>query len=69
MTESSTDIMTTQHEAYRLTKHGQEYEVVSEPDYDAIHTFEEEQKQDYENESTPSPVATLHKAGGKVEEA
>ena len=72
VTESSTDIITIQHEAYSLTKCGQEYEVVAEPDYDAIHTVEKEQmptEQDYENKSTPSPVATLQKAGGKMEEA
>ena len=73
MTESSTaGITTTQCEAYRLTKRRQEHEVVSEPEYDAVHTFEEEQMpktQDNQNKSTPPPVATLQKAGGKVEEA
>ena len=73
MTGSSTaSIMTTRCEAYRLTNLGQEHEVVSEPDYDAIPTFEGEQaqgQQDYENNSTPPPVSTLQEAGGKVEEA
>ena len=73
MTESSTaGITTTQCEAYRLTKRGQEHEVVSEPEYDAIPTFEGKQEQgqhDYQNKTTPSPVATLQETGGKVEEA
>ena len=44
VTESSTaGITTTQCEAYRLTKRGQEREVVSEPEYDAIPTFEGKQ--------------------------
>ena len=68
MTESSTaGITTTQCEAYRLTKRGQEHEVVSEPEYDAIPTFEG--KQDHQNKSPPSPVATLQETGGKMEEA
>ena len=68
MTESSTtDITTTQCEAYKLTKRGQEHEVVSEPEYDAIPTFEG--KQDNQNKSPPSPVATLQETGGKMEEA
>ena len=73
VTESSTaGITTTQCEAYRLTKLGQEYEVVSEPEYDAIPTFEGKQmnrQQDNQNKTTPSPVATLQETGGKVEEA
>ena len=68
VTESSTaGITTTQCEAYRLTKRGQEHEVVSEPEYDAIPTFEG--KQDNQNKSPPSPVATLQETGGKMEEA
>ena len=68
VTESSTaGITTTQCEAYRLTKRGQEHEVVSEPEYDAIPIFEGEQ--DNQNKTTPSPVATLQETGGKVEEA
>ena len=46
--------------------------MVSEPDYDAIPTFEGEQvqeQQEYENNSTPPPVFTLQEADGKVEEA
>ena len=73
MTESSTAGMTTtQCEAYRLTKCGQEHEVVSEPEYDTIPTFEgkqEQEQQDYENNTTPPPVSTLQETCGKVEEA
>ena len=68
MTESSTaGITTTQCEAYRLTKRGQEHEVVSEPEYDAIPTFEGKQEQgqhDYENIITPPPVS-MHLAGDR----
>ena len=73
VTESSTAGMTTtQCEAYRLTKLGQEYEVVSEPDHDAIPTIkgkQEQGQQDYENNTTPPSVSTLQKICGKVEEA
>ena len=72
VTKSSTaGITTTQCEAYRLTKYGQEHEVVYELDYDAISTIEgkqEQGQQDYEN-TTPPPVATLQETCGKVEEA
>ena len=70
MTESSTaGITTTQCEAYKLTKRGQEHEVVSEPEYDAIPIFEGEQVDRQQDNTTPSPVATLQETGGKVEEA
>ena len=73
VTESSTaGITTTQCEAYKLTKRGQEHKVVSEPEYDAIPTFEgkqEQGQQDYENNTTPPPVSTLQETCGKVEEA
>ena len=73
VTELSTaGITTTQCEAYRLTKRGQEHEMVSEPEYDAIPTFEGEQvhrQQDNPNKTTPSPVATLQETGGNMEEA
>ena len=73
MTDSSTtDITTTQCEAYRLTKRGQEHEVISEPEYDAIPTIEGKQmnrQQDNPNKTTPPPVSTLQEACEKVEEA
>ena len=74
MTESSTAGITTTHcEAYRLTKRGQEHEVISEPEYDVIPIFEGKQmnrQQDNQNKTTPSPVATLpQETCGKVEEA
>ena len=68
---STAGITTSWCEAYGLTKLGQEYEVVSEPDYDSYIEGEQAQgQQDYENNSTPPPsVSTLQEAGGKVEEA
>ena len=73
VTKSSTaGITTTQCDAYRLAKFGQEYEVVSEPDHDAIPTIEgkqEQGQQDYDNDIIPPPVSTLQKTCGKVEKA
>ena len=70
--ESSTvAITTTRCEAYELTKLGQEYEVVSEPEYDVIPAFEGEQQvqgqQEYEN-ITAQPAPTLPETSGRVED-
>ena len=70
--ESSTAaITTTRCEAYELTKLGQEYEAVPEPEYDVIPAFEEGQQvqgqQEYEN-ITAQPVPTLPETSGRVED-
>ena len=64
-------ITTTRCEAYELTKLGQEYEVVPEPEYDVIPAFEGEQQmqeqQKYEN-ITAQPAPTLPETSGRVED-
>ena len=70
--ESSTAaITTTRCEAYELTKLGQEYEVVPEPEYDVIPAFVGEQQmqeqQEYEN-ITAQPAPTLAETSGRVED-
>ena len=69
---SAVDITTTQCEAYELTKFGQVYEVVPEPEYDVIPAFEEGQQmqgqQEYENITAHPPVPTLTETSGRVED-
>ena len=69
---STTDITTTQCEAYELTKPGQEYEVIQEPEYDVIPAFEGGQQvqgqQDNENITAHPPVPTLPETSGRVED-
>ena len=69
---STADITTTQCEAYKLTKLGQEYEVIREPEYDVIPAFEGGQQvqgqQDNENIIAQPPVPTLVETSGKVED-
>ena len=68
---STVAITTTRCEAYELTKLGQEYEVVPEPEYDVIPAFEGEQQvqgqQGYEN-ITAQPAPTLLETSGRVED-
>ena len=71
---STADITITRCEAYELTKLGQEYEVVPEPEYDVIPAFEggqqmQGQQEDYENITAQPPVPNLWETHGRVEEA
>ena len=69
---STADITTTRCEAYELTKLGQEYEVIPEPEYDVIPAFEGGQQvqgqQEYENITAQSPVPTVVETSGRVED-
>ena len=74
---STVDITTTRCEAYELTKLGQEYEVIPEPEYDVIPAFEGGEQmqgqqmqgqQEYENITAQPPVPTLSETSGRVED-
>ena len=68
---STAAITTTRCEAYELTKLGQEYEVVPEPEYDVIPAFEGEHQvqgqQEYEN-ITAQPAPIFPETSGRVED-
>ena len=69
---STADITTTQCEAYKQARLGQEYEVVPKPEYDVIPAFEGGQQmqgqQDYKNITAQPPVPTLVETSGRVED-
>ena len=69
---STAAITTTQCEAYELTKLGQEYEVVPEPEYDLVTACEGgqqiQEQQDYENITAQPPAPTLSETSGRVED-
>ena len=64
--------MTTQCEAYELTRLGQEHEVVPEHEYDVIPAFEGgqqmQEQQDCKNITAQPPVSTLQETSGRVED-
>ena len=68
---STADIATTQCEAYKLAKLGQEHEVFPKPEYDVIPAFEGGQRmqgQEYDNITAQPPVPTLQETSGRLED-
>ena len=68
---STADIATTQCEAYKLAKLGQEHEVFPKPEYDVIPAFEEGQQmqgQEYDNITAQPSVPALQETSGRVED-
>ena len=69
---STAAITTTRCEAYELTKLGQEYVVVPEPEYDLVTASEGgqqiQEQQDYENITAQPPAPTLKETSGRMED-
>ena len=69
---STADIATTQCEAYKQARLGQEYEVDPKPEYDVILAFEggqqKHRQQDYKNITAQPPVPALQETSGRLED-
>ena len=69
---STADIDTTQCEAYKQARLGQEHEVVPKPEYDVIPVYEGEQQmqgqEEYDNITAQPPVPTLVETSGRLED-
>ena len=67
---SNADITTTRCEAYELTKLGQEYEVIREPEYDVIPAFEggQQVQGQQDNITAQPPVPTVVETSGRMED-
>ena len=66
---SNADITTTRCEAYKLTKLGQVYEAIPEPEIPAFEGGQQMQgQQEYENITAQPPVPTLSETSGRVED-